>query len=172
MAGIKWLQLDINDHLHGVGRRILGTKTSREWADLGRYDVLKDLCAIDERGYLDLFDPAEMRALRDELRLSAKALQDFLDRLASVGAIDADAWTEKGRVMVPEAWNARQRYEAKCRVNRANGKRGGRPKTKQPDLLLVGPQKNPVGFGVAAIAEPNRNPVGLSEKTQMEPTSF
>lgn len=168
MAGIRWIQLDVNDHLHGTGRRIVGTKTIREWADLGRYDVLKDLCAIDERGYLDLSSPAEMRALRDELRLGANALCDFLDRMAMVGAIDADSWTERSRVLVAEAWNARQKYESKCRVNRANGKRGGRP--RQQTRAAGG--GNPIGFALVAQQKPNTNPVGFHSETQHEPTSF
>ena len=163
MAGIKWIQLDIHEHLHGVGRRIVGTKTAKEWADLGRYDVLKDLCALDERGYLDLSNPAEMRAIRDELRLSAKACGDLMDRLALAGAIDRDSWSEKSWVMIAESWNARQRYESKCRANRSNGKRGGRP-AAQPQMLRVEGDKNPVGFGFAAAQQkPNHNPRGFSQ---------
>lgn len=176
MAGIKWIQLDIHEHLHGVGRRIVGTKTAKEWADLGRYDVLKDLCALDERGYLDLSNPAELRAIRDELRLSANACLDFMDRLALAAAIDQDAWGEKSWVMIAEAWNARQRYETKCRANRSNGKRGGRPKSQPGTVLVVG-DRNPVGFGFAAAAQkPNQNPRGFLGQnptgTQQKPTSL
>ena len=123
----QWVKVSTFDMATNGGRYILGGKSAKEWADYGRWFALIQLCARSPEGWIDVSDQRRMRSLASDLGMTPKACRDWLDMLGAGGAIDPEIYETKHQVFVPAAWNAVQAYQPQAKVNRANGRKGGRP---------------------------------------------
>lgn len=140
---LQWLRVNTCDMVSLEGRYILGGKSTREWADYGRWFALLQLMARSSDGCIDVGDPRRLKSLAADLALSPKACRDWLAVLVEGGAIDRDNY-EQGRIFVADVFNAVQAYNAQVRANKRNGTKGGRPR-KRGNNDTEDTQKKPNG---------------------------
>lgn len=127
----QWIRVSTYDMTSPEGRYILGGKSAREWADYGRWFALLQLMARTTEGYIDVSDPRRLKSLATDLALTPKACGDWIGVLVEGGAVEREAYEEKGWICVADVYNAVQSYKCQVRANKRNGAKGGRPRKTQ-----------------------------------------
>ena len=104
-----------------AGRYVLAGGSTSDWADYGRWFALRQLLATTPGGHMDLSDQRVMGSLARQLGFSsAKRCREWVERLASCGGLDREAWEERGWALEPDVWEQCGSYVAQCERNRRN----------------------------------------------------
>ena len=133
----QWIRVSTSDMTSAEGRYILGGKSSREWADYGRWFALLQLVARSPEGLIDVSDQRRLKSLAVDLALTPKACKDWLGVLVDGGAIEREAYEARGWICIPCVFNDVQSYKSQVRVNRLNGAKGGRPRKKKTETTTT-----------------------------------
>ena len=75
---LKWLRVSTADMTSPEGRYILGGKSTKEWADYGRYFALLQLMASSPEGTIDVSDARRLKSLAVELSMTPAACKEWL----------------------------------------------------------------------------------------------
>lgn len=131
----QWIRVSTTDMTSTEGRYILGGKSTREWADYGRWFALMQLVARSPEGYLDVADARRLKSLAVDLAMTPKACTEWLEMLVEGGAVEREAYEVQKWVCVPDIWNAIQSYRMQVRANKRNGAKGGRPRKPKTEPI-------------------------------------
>ena len=126
-----WIRLSTDHHTSVGGRYILGGRSSKEFADYGRYMVLMQLAARTPTGVIDVADARRLKSLASDLGMTTGACRTWLDMLATSGEIDAEC-LEAGKVFIADVHEHVQSYQTQVRVNKRNASNPRRKRNGQP----------------------------------------
>lgn len=117
----QWIRLRSNDYDTPAGRYILAGGSTTDWANYGRWCVLRQILATTPYALMDVSNPRQLGSLARQLGFSGpKACRSWLVALAECDAIDREALEERGWVLVGDISDALQAYQEMCRTNRRN----------------------------------------------------
>lgn len=136
----QWIRVSTHDMTSPAGRTILGARTTRDWANYGRWFALQQILASVPDSALDVSTPARLKSLAYDLAMTPKACSEWLGVLSEGGAIDTEAYESRRLVFVPDIYGAVTSYQSRVKVNRANGAKGGRRKAAVQEQGEAPPQ--------------------------------
>jgi len=125
-----WIRVNTSDMLSQEGRYILGGRTTKEWADYGRYFALLQLLARSPEARIYVEDERLLKSLSVDLNMTPKSCRAWLDDLDAIGVLNSNDYAD-GYVMIDDVTNAVSDYLSQVRRNRENGAKGGRPRKTQ-----------------------------------------
>lgn len=124
----SWYKIRVDDHETPEGSYLIGDGREGGWADYGRWVALRGILMRTPGAAIDLTDQRAANALARRLDMTPDELFEMCCALATMGAIMPEDW-DRMVVCEPQIWNVQNSYEAKCRKLRANGMKGGRPRS-------------------------------------------
>lgn len=117
----QWVRLSTNDWNSPAGRHMLAGGRTADWADYGRWVVLRQLLATTPGAAVDASDQRQLGALSRQLGFpSPRACRAWLDALAECSAISGPDWREAERVVDVDIYNQQASYASRVRTNRRN----------------------------------------------------
>lgn len=117
----QWIRMRTNDFDSPAGRYILAGGSTSDWANYGRYFVLRQILATTPGASVDVSNQRMLGSLARQLGFSGpKACRSWLEALAECGAIDREMLECRGQILVGDVWDAQQSYQSMCRTNRRN----------------------------------------------------
>ena len=159
----QWIRLDTHDLDSPEVMYLMGGHTEADWANYGRLCALRTEIVRTGKGYVEVGNERHMLALGHKLGLvGTETVREFVELLLDAEICERAAFEVKGWLMMPDAWNQLEAYNAQVRANRANGRKGGRPrKDAQPEK----PNQNPD----ETQQKPNQNPDETQQKPNQNP---
>ena len=130
-----WIRVSTTDMNSYEGRYILGGKSTKEWADYGRYFALIQLAARTPEGVIDVSDERRLKSLSVDLAMTPKACREWLGVLLEGGIIEREAYEDRGILCIVDVCNAVIAYQSQVSANRRNGARGGRPRKDKTEPI-------------------------------------
>jgi len=95
------------------------------WAGYGRLVGLRQLLANAPGATIPVGERWQLQSLASSLGMSAPKCAQFLEFLSEEDCIAPEMLRTRGTVFDSGVWEQVQAYQARCRANRKNGKKGG-----------------------------------------------
>ena len=122
-----WIRVNTDDMTSAEGRYILGGKSSREWADYGRYFALMQILARSPEARLHVADERLLKSLAVDLGMTPRACTEWLEVLGTSGILNPVDYGQ-GYVTIDDVSRAVIDFQDTVRRNKRNGSKGGRPR--------------------------------------------
>lgn len=127
---VTWIKVPRGEHNTEAGMRMLGAHTDAEFAEWGRWCLLRSILSETERGRIDLTDDKMLQTLMFNFRLSTEETMKFIERLISLGLLQRDVVGSRVEIFNIDVENSINAYKTIVKRNKNNGKKGGRPTEK------------------------------------------
>lgn len=127
---VSWYKVPCGEHASMPVARLLGAHEDKDFAMLGRWFVVRSILSATDTGRLDITDSATLRTLMFNLRLSSTETQSTIATFVDLGLLQMDG-TEVFNIDVE---NSIKDYSEFVEKQKRNGKKGGRPKSKNTQV--------------------------------------